>query len=177
LRFPYRHAGNGFTSLADMKAAHRPIVEFVTARWKDRTVSILDLGCGNGALLASLAAANRRVTANGIDCDSAGIAQARQRHPALADRFRVSDMFDLTGSWARDRFDITLLMPGRLLERAEPDRAALRAWLRDRGGTMVVYAYGDTRREHGSLAAICARAGLRLDGRGDAPVGIAYVPE
>jgi ubiquinone biosynthesis O-methyltransferase len=52
--------------------------------------TLLDIGCGNGAMAASLAARGAVVT--GIDLSDSGIALARAAHPAV--RFEVASVYD-----------------------------------------------------------------------------------
>jgi len=120
-------ARNASTSFAaenyfDNPAADRP-------RWADlvrragspppRTV--LDVGCGNGAFLAFLAAALPGAAATGIELDDARAAEARAAHPgatviagdALREVERLTGQFDLITLW--DVFE-HVPAPGLLLK-------------------------------------------------------------
>jgi SAM-dependent methyltransferase len=71
-------------SFGFVSALGRGVVELLDPR-PDET--IIDLGCGTGALTASIAAAGATVT--GLDADVAMITKARRDHPGL--RFEVAD--------------------------------------------------------------------------------------
>jgi SAM-dependent methyltransferase len=155
---------NGFDSVAAMDAAHMPLVAAAARVLGDAGGDVLDLGCGNGALLAKIRAAAPGAVPFGIDRDPTRIAHAREIHPGFADHFRVGDLMDPESAWAAERrYGLILLMPGRLVE-AGPDKAAqLRGELARSGSRLLVYAYGDWLTRYGSLRALAEAAGLRMD--------------
>ena len=108
---------NGFPSIAAMNDAHRPVVEAAASALGRRGGNVLDLGCGNGALLEKLTAAAPGVVPFGIDFERARIEHARALHPDTAEHFVVGDLFDHHDLWSDPgRFALALVMPGRLLE-------------------------------------------------------------
>ena len=169
---------NGFASAEAMDDAHRPIVDAAIAALGGAGGHVMDLGCGNGALLEELVDAAPGVVPFGVDVDPARIAHARTLHPDHAANFVVGDVFDDPRVWADGRrFALALLMPGRLLE-ARPEHAeALRAWLRRSCDQVLVYAYGDWLSRAGSLAGLAQQAGLAVTDGADRPVSLATVPE
>ena len=154
---------NGFTSIAAMSEAHRPVVEAAAAALKRRGGAVLDLGCGNGALLEKLMAAAPGVVPYGIESDPSRVAHARELHPSHPDHFAVGDLFEHSEVWDEPgRFALAILMPGRLLE-AGPARAApLIERLRERCDQILVYAYGDWLDRHGNLDGLATAAGFSL---------------
>lgn len=146
---------NGFDTHASMVAAHEPIRSLFGS---DRGQSLLDLGCGDGALADSLS--NKAV---GCEIDPARAERGRERHPDVL-------MFtDNIARFVRDlervqKFDVTLLMPGRLLELPEDERATVLAHLRRVSKRVMVYAYGDWLAKYKGLAALAAEAGLPVWG-------------
>jgi hypothetical protein len=168
---------NGFASLATMEAAHAPIVSAAARVLGDADGDVLDLGCGNGALLRRIRAVKPGAVPFGIDRDASRIAHARELHPGFADHFRVGDLLDREPGWIADRrYALILLMPGRLVEAGSEKAARLRAWLARAGDRLLVYAYGDWLVQYGSLAALAGAARLRLDDvEEDAIVGLAEV--
>jgi hypothetical protein len=154
---------NGFESIAAMEDAHRPVVTAAVAILAGSGGSVVDLGCGNGALLEKVAAAARGVVPFGIDVDQDRIDHARELHRAAAANFVVADMFDDDGLWSSGkRFALAIVMPGRLLE-VGPERAAtLRARLQAHCDRLLVYAYGDWLGQPGGLAALARQAGFEL---------------
>lgn len=153
------HADNGFPSRAAMDAAHRPLVDLVASRVGAGS-RVIDLGCGNGALLEKICTSRRGVVPFGVDLDEKKIAHARLLHPGHDEHFRVGDLFDAVALGDAE-YDVAILMPGRLLE--APDRApTLLRWLGVRVGEIVVYRYPgyETADDAASMA---AAAGLRVD--------------
>lgn len=67
-----------------------PPLDEILARRLDKAARVLDLGCGNGAVTAHLAARGYAVV--GADNAADGIALAREAHPGL--RFEVASVYD-----------------------------------------------------------------------------------
>ena len=161
---------NGFTSTVAMREAHRPIVELARTVLDGTGGDVLDLGCGNGALLEELVAASPGVVPFGVDLDARRIHHAQLLHPHVADHFQVGDLLDdqVLGPATR-RFALVLLMPGRLLEASPAAADALRRRLRAGGHRLLVYAYADWLTDAGGLASLAERAGLALVGEPRGP--------
>ena len=151
---------NGFTSTREMAAAHKPIVAAATAVFPPDGGSVLDLGCGNGALLQKICQANRAIAPFGVDIDNGRITHACQLHPTFADNFLTEDMFINDTIWSERQYTLAILMPGRLLE-ATPEQAdQLRKHLQTQCDHILVYAYGDWLKRYGNLANLAQAAGL-----------------
>ena len=166
---------NGFASAAAMAAAHRPILELAAEHLGGRSAAVLDLGCGNGALLEALCAGNSTLVPLGVDADPRKIAHARGLQPGLADGFFVGDIFEAEAPWTHRQPDLVIVMPGRLLE-VDADRAErLREWLHATGATLLVYAYDDWVTRYGDLEGLCMRAGLRISSRSRGGTALAAV--
>jgi hypothetical protein len=110
-----------------------------------------------------------------VEADAARHARALKRSPSFD--LHAGDIFDPAARWARSRVDVTLLMPGRLLEVDAPRANRLRAWLRDNGGRIVAYAYGDWLQRFGSLEALCTHAGLQVTGHVCSVSGVVSVAD
>ena len=143
---------NGFGSRETMEHAHS-LVRAVVGDVR----SALDLGCGDGRLLATIA--NGRVGGpwQGIESD-AGRAERGNRRYGPRVRVIVGKIQDLLLWWPGEP-DVTLLMPGRLLEMTPDDARKVRRALR---GRLVLYAYGDWLTKYGGLEVLAELAGLRL---------------
>lgn len=174
---PEWHAtDNGFESVAAMDDAHRPVVEAAMAALDGSGGGVIDLGCGNGALLERLCAATEGVVPFGIDTDPLRIDRARALHPDHSDNFIVADLFDEDRPWYDGpRFALALLMPGRLLETDPSRAAALRMYLARAADRLVVYAYGDWLTRYGDLASLAAKTGIDLIGPPDRPAALAAI--
>ncbi|MGI8554243.1 MAG: class I SAM-dependent methyltransferase, partial [Dehalococcoidia bacterium] len=156
---------NGFDSVLLMQRAHQPIVALAATVLSGPATSVLDLGCGNGALLKKIVEGNNAAVPYGIDLDSAKIGHARDLHPEFLDNFVVGDMFADGTLWSPERrYTLALLMPGRLLE-APPEQASdLVDRLRRQCEDILVYAYGDWLERYKDLEGLARTANLRLLG-------------
>lgn len=78
---------------------------------------VLDIGCGNGALAADIAA-RKNAFVVGVDTNAESIAEARQRHPGTRLRFEVADAL---GPLPEGAFDVVVLsnVLEHLVERPE----------------------------------------------------------
>lgn len=153
---------NGFSSRLSMDNAHEPVLEQIQATLGKRSASVLDLGCGNGALLKKLCAANPQITPFGIDSDAERIAHAGLLLPEFAANFYAGSMFAEGDIWQEGRFyDLILLMPGRLLEVTPEQAETLKQRIREHTDQLVVYAYGDWIKRFGNLQGLVAAAGLQ----------------
>jgi SAM-dependent methyltransferase len=154
-----------------MGLAHEPLLRLARQALaagggaRGRRLRVLDLGCGNGTLVAKIARLDARVVPAGIDVAAHKIDRARQLLPEFAAEFTVANLFDPRALGpSGPRAYLALLMLGRLIEvRAECARAVLRR-LRRRARYLLVYAYEDYVRETMPLTAMAARVGLRLLG-------------
>ena len=152
---------NGFNSAMAMDEAHRPIVELAHASIGD-TGTVLDLGCGNGALLKKICEPRPNLIPVGMDLEETKLEHARQLQPGFAANFVAGSMFDGIPLDGDTVYSLVLLMPGRLLEVDEAWAAQLRSWLRGHFQHLLVYAYGEWLTKHDGLAGLTAKAGLRL---------------
>jgi len=137
----WRYTDNGFSSLRRMHEAHRPIVNLARRRLVKSKGAILDLGCGNGILLQKICARRGGLIPYGIDKSSDAIARAKLIAPSFAANFYVNDMFASITWLAESRFELAMLMLGRLTEvpRAAADR--MMEVLRANCERILVYVY------------------------------------
>lgn len=164
---------NGFASLEAMQKLHAPIVGFVREVLGEGGGRVLDLGCGNGALLDEISKHCRKVEPYGVEYNSVAVQHARQALPRFYSNISVGDIFD-ESVWASGRrYALTLLMPGRLLEVEVVKAARLIEHVEAHSDAVVLYAYPD--RAHGSLAALAGKAGLQLREGGQAAASVALL--
>jgi len=158
---PRYHLDNGFPSVAVMTLYHLPIVTAVQRLALPQHPRILDLGCGNGALLAHICAARP-------DCVPCGIEREPERLGYLAALFErhkgewhVGDMFLSHAPWREQkRYAAALLMVGRLTEARAASVQHLLHRLRGQVDHVIGYAYPDWIARYGGFAELCAAAGL-----------------
>ena len=153
---------NGFSARAAMDEAHRPIVEMAVASLGD-TGTVMDLGCGNGALLKKICDARAGVIPFGVDVDESKLEHARLLQPAFSANFVGGNMFERIPIDDDTVYSLIILMPGRLVEVDESSGRRLREWLRGHFHHLLVYGYGDWLTRYGGLAALAERAGLTLE--------------
>ena len=157
-----RYTANGFDSAAERQACHGRIGEQVATLLRGvESPSILDLGCGNGVLLRSIAERCDRARLFGVELEGARLEQLGSVLPEHAHRAFLGNLLELPSPWLLEEdFDAVLLMPGRLVE-AGPDRSQARLERRSATRNVVVYAYGDGLDEpYGDLRTLTESAGL-----------------
>jgi SAM-dependent methyltransferase len=113
----WHYADNGFASARTMLELHQPIIELARSGLANDIGNVLDLGCGNGALLAKVCDGRNDLVPYGIDNNGVAVAHARLLLPRFAQNFVQGDLFDVTlwGEGSR-RYTLALLMLGRLFE-------------------------------------------------------------
>ena len=155
------HRDNGFSSRHGMDLAHERLVTTARSALDGRAGAVLDLGCGNGALLSKIVAGRADLEPHGIDREAHSIAHARELQPTFADNFVQADLFD-TATWAEERrYALALVMVGRLLEVPMPTAQQMLAVLRSRCDVVVLYVYPGYS-EH-PLADMARDLGLRIE--------------
>ena len=159
------HEDNVFRSVGRMDWAHRPIVALACRTLRAVGGKVIDLGCGNGALLAKIHALEPRVTPYGIERDPMRIAHARVLLPAHASNFFAADLGAHPLLASEQRFALAMLSPRRLESAAPAAAERLRRWLRARCERVLVYAYGSGRTQFGNLGGFAREVGLEVDAR------------
>jgi SAM-dependent methyltransferase len=141
-RIPASGAGPSVLNTRSLATGHRRLAQLLRAGY-----SVLDVGCGPGAITRGIAEAvgpHGRVV--GVDLTRRMIAEARATHagvPGLT--FDVCDVYDLP---YRDEFDI--VTAARVLQWLARPLDALRRMVRaaKRGGRVVVLDYDHTKTTH-----------------------------
>jgi len=139
------YVDNGFRSREAMDRAHARIVELSVNALQlcggAENASVLDLGCGNGMLLSKIAGRLRNIP-YGIDVRPHCIAHAKSLMPEYFSNFYAGDMFRSMMPWeSRRRYDLIILMIGRLLEVCKETAMELLAEIKSNGGQLLIYSY------------------------------------
>lgn len=157
IRFPYRTAAelrmqrivptpvtevdtaryNGFTSTEAMDAAHQVLVQAAQDVAPPEDAVVLDLGCGDGTLLAKVGRYCHTSYLYGVELNPERVAAAPRTVTVLP-----GDFLQQPELWPGP-YDIAYLMPGRLLEVDPVVAARCVSQLRVRAKRILVYAYGD----------------------------------
>jgi trans-aconitate methyltransferase len=145
-----------------MDRAHAPIVEVAAQALGGGGGAVLDLGCGNGALLAKVRARVPSAAPVGLERDPAVAAHARRVLGPLGGTVLEGDVFSPPAALGERRYALVLLALNRL--RDDP-RAAPRLldWVRPRADRVAVFCYGSWIERAGSLAAVAAPLGVEID--------------
>lgn len=86
------YTDNGFGSRRSMDVAHKPIEELAVATLSKHPINVLDLGCGNGALLQKIQGVRPDVEPFGIDIEPERIGHTRMLLPEFSKNFIVGDV-------------------------------------------------------------------------------------
>ncbi len=86
------YTDNGFGSRRSMDVAHKPLEELAVVTLSKCPVNVLDLGCGNGALLQKIRGVCPDVEPFGIDVEPERIGHARMLLPEFGKNFIVGDV-------------------------------------------------------------------------------------
>jgi len=154
---------NGFPNVAAMNAAHAPIVQLASSVLGSERANVIDLGCGNGALLRSICARNPQLVPFGIDKDAQRIRHARVLFSNVAEHFHVDNLFGT--QWPlvlAGRYAAAFLMPGRLVKAGPQRSQRLLQWLRRDCENIVLYCYNDWSDQPETLESLAQAAGFRL---------------
>lgn len=168
---------NGFSKVWVMNEAHKPIVDLASSLLMETHSTVLDLGCGNGALLHKILLKNPGIVPYGIDLSSESIAHACILLPDFSGNFQAADIFESPETlWGNRCFSLALVMPGRFLEIGAERADRLRNFLRKKCRNILLYAYGDWLERFGTLSQLAEKSGFALPNNGsDVNAGFAIV--
>lgn len=150
---------NGFATEDAQERAHAVLERAASSA--STPGSVLDLGCGNGALLARLGTRWAGARLHGIELDQGRAQRGRAHHPDLD--IVHDDFLETPDRWVGP-FDLTIIMPGRLTELDGSKRDAIRDMILGRARELLVYGYGDWLDRYGDLETLCEAAGIPRPG-------------
>jgi hypothetical protein len=156
------HLDNGFSSRPGMKSQHRPIVEQARQQLAGAAGNVIDLGCGNAALLAKICEDRPGLIPWGCDVYSEALTHARILLPEFAANFLLRDIFD-SKLWTSGRhYALTILMAGRLREAHAAAAEALLANIAGQSSRLLLYLSREWKDE--ALENLAQTFDLRLSG-------------
>lgn len=154
---------NGFQTLWAMHWSHDVIARAVEEAVAGRaSPNVLDLGCGNGALLHALHHHIPGAIPWGLDHNPLVIESAAALWPKHAANFAIGSIRNTP--WPFPPVDVAIIMPGRVIEQPGKVRTEILAELKAKAAKIVAYAYADWVREYGDLAGLCVAAGMEVVG-------------
>ena len=141
---------NGFSTLKWMNASHKSIVN-VMRKNNSLYNNVVDLGCGNGALLYKLNRLRSNVIPYGCDHDKYDfIKHSKIIHPDFSNNFQQTDIaayVKFLNNIPGVMFDLCLLTPTRISEYDEAgrfeDADAIRYFIKNKCKYVLLYSYGD----------------------------------
>lgn len=129
---------NGFATAAAEAEAHAVVLR-AAAALEDASGTVLDLGCGNGRLVAEICRARVDRTGCGVELQ---LDRAARAAAALGKENVTAGA--IAGAWPRSApYGIIVVMPGRLLEVDADTKRAIAARILESTDRVIVYAYGD----------------------------------
>jgi 2-polyprenyl-3-methyl-5-hydroxy-6-metoxy-1,4-benzoquinol methylase len=163
---PWYTLDNGFRTRYAMSRSHSPILRQVARLVKefplaDAPATVVDFGCGNGVLLKEIARIDRAFLPIGVELDPAKVQRARLIHSGTNAEFYATDLFACPSLNMPHDVYLAIVMIGRLLEVTSEKSEAMIKYL-SRARHVIVYAYEDYRREHGTLSDMAGRLGITL---------------
>jgi len=162
-RFEWYFRDNGFSSRYAMDLSHQPILNLAYACLSQPFGKVLDLGCGNGALLRKIWLKHPTLIPCGVDVIPEKINHAKLLLPEYKGNFVIANIFDVENFWSfEEEYSLVILMLGRLIEVAPIQTKQLLDRLKTKSSQVLVYAYDDYIREHGSLEQMAKRIGIEL---------------
>jgi len=153
---------NAFRSVEWMEKLHGPIVDLARNSFGQSPGSVLDLGCGNAALLKSIVRTAPAAVPFGIDYDADSIAHAKLLLPEHAANFCCGNLLsEADGLWTPSRiFTVAIVMPGHLLSGPSAKIERLKGRLLAQCQHVIAYCYQDWILRFGSLQTLAMAAGL-----------------
>ena len=160
---PWLYEQNGFPTLLDMQRAHARLARAARPLLHGKKARVIDLGCGNGALLRLLCEDDPGTVPYGVDREPARIARARELFPEHAPHFVTGCAFDFESWWQDDwTFDLMILTPGRFLEVSAAEGEALRTRIAGRVSQVLLYAYSDWLERYGDVETMARLTGFSV---------------
>jgi len=142
---PTTYLDNGFSSAEGMAASHGVIIDIAMRLLHGQSGRILDLGCGNGRLVAEIAGRLPGITPCGVECVLEKANRGRATLERAGGHLHVGDIFSPERPWFDHQpYVLTILMIGRLLEVDRQRRLALIADVEHHSNLLLLYTYGDS---------------------------------
>jgi hypothetical protein len=162
---------NGFSSLDAMTRLHRPVVAAAVTHLAGEGGTIVDLGCGNGALLHSIVSqAAAPVDAFGVEKDRAKVLRKRPDPVGGTVILIHADLFDVD-RWAEGReYHLALLAVSRLTEVSGGLASTFIGQLRLCTRDLLLYSYPDGVGDQVRFDAVLAQLGLEAAWAGGSPL-------
>lgn len=108
---------NGFDSLARMRLSHSVMVkDLVSVFGADSGLTIADLGCGDGELLARLKRRAPHWLAIGVECAEEMLLRAARKREEGIFEIVAGDIFEASSQWLQLHPDVVLIAAARLIE-------------------------------------------------------------
>jgi len=136
---------NGFSTFEAMSHSHQILLETLNDLDKTKQYNIIDFGCGNAELLKSIQQTKlKNSKLHGVEIDADRFSRIKYNTVNLTiGNFYNSNMFDFSAEWFNEKYDLVIIMPGRLTECTQEQRTIFLTWLNQNAKIILWYAYGD----------------------------------
>jgi len=136
---------NGFKTFESMINSHKHLMECATILDPVVHYDIIDFGCGNGELLKNI---QQRIlkdsTLFGVELSTKNFNNIKYNiTDQLEGKFYCDNMFNNAGDWMNRKYDLAIVMPGRLQESNELQRENFMKWISNNTKWVLFYFYGD----------------------------------
>jgi hypothetical protein len=150
---------NGFKTASAMEKAHTAVLTLASQELAARGGNVIDLGCGNGALLKRICDGHTTLYPFGVDEHVDKIDHARELMPVYRQNFYAADMFDDDWKMAGSRrYALAIMMPQRMSKAGSERAQRLASWLKQHCDLLLCYQYSDSELE--PIEASVASAGF-----------------
>ena len=166
------HRDNGFNTLHAMDRMHAPIVASAREMSNVGPGNVIDLGCGNGALLSKICHGKKDLVPFGVERNPEAIEHARVLHSAFSKNFVQADFLH-DSDWTMRRYMLAIVMVGRLLEVSTEERSRVIERMRSCCDQILLYVYPAYSNEN--IDTLARRAGFGRDGRVTGAAGVQIV--
>jgi radical SAM protein with 4Fe4S-binding SPASM domain len=159
-----RAAANGFSSSAGMERAHEPLIALATEMLAEiPTATVVDLGCGDGALVSHVAAATG-ATPYGIELVPERARAADRLLRQAGGTALAGNLYTADWPLPAQHVDLALIALSALAGAPPELRYRLEDTLATHAARTIVYAYDDDLARYGSLLEMARAANVTLTG-------------
>lgn len=136
---------NGFNTFEAMSHSHQILLSTLDYLDKDKFYNIIDFGCGNAELLKVIQQTKfKNSCLSGIEIDIERFSRIKfNTSNLITDEFYNSNIFNFNKDWINKKYNLAILMPGRLIECNEEDRITFLTWIKNNTDHILWYVYGD----------------------------------
>ena len=155
------YSDNDFSSYEEMQALHAPIIELAKLTLTQSglgAANIIDLGCGNGALLRQLCGTPSSIRGYGVEVNPHKVVRANAvfREPNIS--VLEGDLYEAGELFLEPSFSLAIVSLQFMLL----DKGRLQSFLQERVRAVLLYAYPDVLQSYGPKMDELVARGIEL---------------